>query len=110
MIRVISAAHAADEARDRRPALMERGRFTDRLGLGRYTLFMQDYGGPIGFRLATAHPARVRALVVQNAVVHEDGLGPLWDTRRAFWADRTAHEAALRENFFSPSCPGSAGT
>jgi pimeloyl-ACP methyl ester carboxylesterase len=78
------------------------GRFTDRLGVGRYTLFMQDYGGPIGFRLATAHPARVRAMIVQNAVAHEDGLGPLWDTRRAFWADRAAHEAALRENFFSP--------
>jgi pimeloyl-ACP methyl ester carboxylesterase len=79
------------------------GRFTEQLGLGRYTLFMQDYGGPIGFRLATAHPARVRAMVVQNAVAHEDGLGPLWDTRRAFWADRAAHEAALRENFFSPA-------
>jgi pimeloyl-ACP methyl ester carboxylesterase len=79
------------------------GRFTEQLGLGRYTLFMQDYGGPVGFRLATAHPARVRALIVQNAVAHEDGLGPLWDTRRAFWADRAAHEAALRENFFSPA-------
>jgi pimeloyl-ACP methyl ester carboxylesterase len=64
---------------------------------------MQDYGGPVGFRLAIAHPARVRALIVQNAVAHEDGLGPLWDTRRAFWADRPAHEAALRENFFSPA-------
>ena len=38
---------------------------------------------------------------MQNAVAHEDGLGPLWQTRRAFWADRAAHEAALRENFFS---------
>jgi pimeloyl-ACP methyl ester carboxylesterase len=79
------------------------GRFTEQLGLGRYTLFMQDYGGPVGFRLATAHPARVRAMIVQNAVAHEDGLGPLWDTRRAFWADRAAHETALRENFFSPA-------
>jgi pimeloyl-ACP methyl ester carboxylesterase len=76
-------------------------RFTEQLGLGRYTLLMQDYGGPVGFRLATAHPARVRALIVQNAVAHEDGLGPLWQTRREFWADREAHEAALRENFFS---------
>jgi hypothetical protein len=45
----------------------------------------------------------VRALIVQNAVAHEDGLGPLWETRRAFWADRVAHQAALRENFFSPA-------
>lgn len=79
------------------------GRFTEALGLDRYVLVAQDYGGPVGFRLALAHPGRVTALVVQNAVAHEDGLGPLWDIRRAFWADRAAHEEALRENFFSPA-------
>ena len=77
------------------------GRFTEVLGLRRYTLVVQDYGGPVGFRLAIAHPGRLDALIVQNAVAHEDGLGPLWQTRREFWADRKAHEAALRENFFS---------
>jgi pimeloyl-ACP methyl ester carboxylesterase len=77
------------------------GRFTEVLGLRRYILVVQDYGGPVGFRLAIAHPGRLDALVVQNAVAHEDGLGPLWQTRREFWADREAHEAALRENFFS---------
>jgi pimeloyl-ACP methyl ester carboxylesterase len=76
-------------------------RCTEAAGLDRYTLVVQDYGGPIGFRLALAHPERVQALIVQNAVAHEDGLGPLRDTRRAFWADRAGHEAALRENFFS---------
>jgi pimeloyl-ACP methyl ester carboxylesterase len=77
--------------------------FTARLGLTRYVLFLQDYGGPIGFRLALAHPERVQALIVQNAVAHEDGLGPLWEARRRVWADRAAHEAALRENFLSPA-------
>jgi pimeloyl-ACP methyl ester carboxylesterase len=77
------------------------GRFTEVLGLRRYILVVQDYGGPVGFRLAIAHPGRLDALVVQNAVAHEDGLGPLWQTRREFWADREAHEAAMRENFFS---------
>jgi pimeloyl-ACP methyl ester carboxylesterase len=77
------------------------GRFTEVLGLRHYTLVVQDYGGPVGFRLAIAHPERLEALIVQNAVTHEDGLGPLWETRRAFWADRVTHEAALRENFFS---------
>ncbi|VUD69879.1 Haloalkane dehalogenase [Methylobacterium symbioticum] len=75
--------------------------FTRVLGLSRYSLYLQDYGGPVGFRLALAHPERVPAIIVQNAVAHEDGLGPLWDTRRAFWADRPAHEAALRENILS---------
>ncbi len=75
--------------------------FVEALGLTHYVLYMQDYGGPVGFRLAIAHPERIAGLVVQNAVAHEDGLGPLWDKRRAFWADRKANEAALQGNFFS---------
>jgi pimeloyl-ACP methyl ester carboxylesterase len=77
------------------------GRFTELLRIDRYSLFLQDYGGPVGFRLAVAHPDRLATLVIQNAVAHDDGLGPLWQTRRAFWADRAANEAALRANFLS---------
>jgi pimeloyl-ACP methyl ester carboxylesterase len=77
------------------------GQFTEAVGLKSYVLYLQDYGGPVGFRLAIAHPDRVRALVIQNAVAHEDGLGPLWQKRREFWADRVANEAGLRANFFS---------
>ncbi|HKV22486.1 MAG TPA: alpha/beta hydrolase [Mycobacterium sp.] len=77
--------------------------FIDVLGLQRYSLVVQDYGGPVGMRLAVRRPDRVQSLIVHNAVCHEDGLGPLWETRRAFWADRAGHEAALRENFFSPA-------
>jgi pimeloyl-ACP methyl ester carboxylesterase len=84
---------------DRIAAVMEH--FTEKLGIDRYVLCVQDYGGPVGFRLALAHPERVQALLVQNAVAHEDGLGPLWDKRRAFWADRAANEAGLRENLIS---------
>ena len=76
-------------------------KFTELLGLTRYSLFVQDYGGPVGFRLAVAHPERIQSIIVQNAVAHEDGLGPLWDVRKAFWADRQSHEAELRENFLS---------
>ncbi len=75
--------------------------FTHALGLSRYILYMQDYGGPVGFRLAIAHPERVEAVIIQNAVAHEDGLGPLWKTRRAFWADRAPNEEALRANLTS---------
>jgi pimeloyl-ACP methyl ester carboxylesterase len=75
--------------------------FTQALGLSHYTLYMQDYGGPVGLRLALAHPERVQALIIQNAVAHNEGLGALWATRRAFWADRPAHEAALRQNLLS---------
>ena len=75
--------------------------FTEALGLSRYTLYMQDYGGPVGFRMTLAHPDRVEALIVQNAVAHNEGLGALWAPRRAFWADRAANENTLRENLLS---------
>jgi pimeloyl-ACP methyl ester carboxylesterase len=75
--------------------------FTQAIGLSRYSLYMQDYGGPVGFRLILANPERVQLLIVQNAVAHNDGLGPIWATRRAFWADRPAHEEALRANLLS---------
>lgn len=69
--------------------------FTDALDLREYALYVQDYGGPVGMRLAMARPDRVKALVVQNAVVHEEGLSSVWAKRRAFWSDRAAHEADL---------------
>jgi pimeloyl-ACP methyl ester carboxylesterase len=50
--------------------------FTEELHLDRYTLFMQDYGGPVGFRMALTHPERVQAMIIQNAVSHEEGLSP----------------------------------
>jgi pimeloyl-ACP methyl ester carboxylesterase len=76
-------------------------RFTEAFGLYRYTLYMQDYGGPVGFRMALSHSDRIEALIVQNAVAHDEGLGDSWKIRRAFWADRAAHETALRANLLS---------
>src|SRR5262249_23174056 len=52
--------------------------FTEALGLSRYSLYMHDYGGPVGFRMALAHPDRVEALIVQDAVAHDEGLGANW--------------------------------
>jgi len=75
--------------------------FTEALGLSRYTLYMQDYGGPVGFRMILAHPERTEAVIVQDAVAHNEGLGANWKTRRAFWADRAANESALRTNLLS---------
>jgi pimeloyl-ACP methyl ester carboxylesterase len=74
---------------------------TVKLGITSYVLFMQDYGGPVGFRLALAHPERVRAIIIQNAVSHEQGLSPLWDARRKYWADPVHELANLKANFTS---------
>jgi len=76
-------------------------KLTDRLGLKAYALYLQDYGGPVGFRLAVAHPERVRAIVVQNAVAYEEGLGPAWEIRRQYWKDRAAYEAKVIPGFTS---------
>ena len=75
--------------------------FTEAMNLNKYTLYMQDYGGPVGFRMALAHPNHIEALIVQDAVAHNEGLGANWKPRRAFWADRAAHESALRTNLLS---------
>lgn len=75
--------------------------FTEALGISHYTLYMQDYGGPVGFRMVLAHPERAEALIVQDAVAHNEGLGANWKPRRAFWADRAANESALRTNLLS---------
>jgi pimeloyl-ACP methyl ester carboxylesterase len=75
--------------------------FAGALHLDRYTLFLQDYGGPVGMRMAVAHPEKIAAIIIQNAVSHDEGLSPLWEVRRQFWKDRAGHEAALRKNFLS---------
>jgi pimeloyl-ACP methyl ester carboxylesterase len=75
--------------------------FTEALGLSHYTLYMQDYGVPVGFRMVLAHSERIEALIVQDGVAHNEGLGANWATRRAFWADRPAYEERLRKNLLS---------
>ncbi len=67
--------------------------FTEKLGLERYSLYVMDYGAPVGYRLATRHPERVQALIVQNGNAYEEGLREFWDPFRAYWKDRNAETA-----------------
>jgi pimeloyl-ACP methyl ester carboxylesterase len=71
-----------------------------RLNAKRYALYVMDYGAPVGYRLALAHPERVSALIVQNGNAYEDGLKEFWNPLRAFWssgslADREKVREAL---------------
>src|SRR5262249_28248952 len=70
--------------------------FTEAIGLERFSLYMFDFGSPIGFRLATRHPERVQTLVLQNGNAYEDGLGPGMQALKPYWQDRAANEAAIR--------------
>jgi pimeloyl-ACP methyl ester carboxylesterase len=63
----------------------------EQLGIGRYVLYLQDYGGPVGFRIAMAHPDRVRALVIQNANAYAEGLGEKWTGIARYWEDPAGH-------------------
>jgi pimeloyl-ACP methyl ester carboxylesterase len=77
------------------------GKFVQTVVQSRYVLYVQDYGGPVGFRLAMKQPEQIAGLIVQNAVAHNTGLSHSWDLRRAFWANRAANEAALRADLLS---------
>jgi pimeloyl-ACP methyl ester carboxylesterase len=72
-------------------------KFADAVGAKRYSLYVQDYGAPLGFRMALADPARVTTLIVQNGNAYEQGLSSGWDPLRVYWRDPTAvNREALR--------------
>jgi pimeloyl-ACP methyl ester carboxylesterase len=66
-------------------------RLLEQLKVNEYTFYLHDYGGPIGFRIISAHPERLRALIIQNANVYEEGLGAKWSSIAQYWADPKAH-------------------
>jgi pimeloyl-ACP methyl ester carboxylesterase len=57
------------------------------LGAHRYALYVQDYGAPVGYRLALRHPERVTALIIQNGNAYDEGLKDFWKPIKAYWAD-----------------------
>lgn len=76
-------------------------KFVDVLGLREYVLYQQDFGGPIGFRLATRFPERVKAHVIQNANAYSEGLTDvLRDVVLRIWSFRTPEIEARLRTFF----------
>ena len=72
-------------------------RFTQALGLQRYAIYVFDYGAPVGFRLALAHPERITAIISQNGNAYEEGLSEGWNPIQTYWKEPTqANRAALR--------------
>jgi pimeloyl-ACP methyl ester carboxylesterase len=56
-------------------------------GLKKYSMYVMDYGAPVGFRIATMHPEKVQALIIQNGNAYDEGLEDFWKPFRALWAD-----------------------
>jgi pimeloyl-ACP methyl ester carboxylesterase len=69
--------------------------FLEQLGVNKYSLYLHDYGGPVGFRIMTAHPERLQALVVQNANAYKEGLGLKWAGIAEYWLSPDAHPEVL---------------
>jgi pimeloyl-ACP methyl ester carboxylesterase len=62
--------------------------FAEKLGLTRYALYVQDYGAPVGYRLAAAHPERITAIVVQNGNAYDEGLdNAFWQPIKEYWKE-----------------------
>jgi len=74
------------------------GQFVEQIGLKRYALYLQDYGAPIGFRLAVTHPERVSALIIQNGNAYDEGIdNAFWEPVKKYWKDPSqANRDALR--------------
>lgn len=64
-------------------------KLTVALDLTKYSMYVMDYGAPIGYRLALKHPERVQALIVQNGNAYTEGLEAFWDPIKAYWADKS---------------------
>jgi pimeloyl-ACP methyl ester carboxylesterase len=74
--------------------------FTQTIGLDRYTMYVMDYGAPVGYRLALKHPERVQALVVQNGNAYEEGLREFWGPIKRYWVSGSkADRDSLRSSF-----------
>ncbi|QHQ14480.1 alpha/beta fold hydrolase [Pectobacterium parmentieri] len=74
-------------------------RFTEQLKLQRYAIMVHDYGAPVGWRLATAHPDRITAIISQNGNAYEEGLAQGWDAIRRYWHSPTAENRAALHDF-----------
>lgn len=74
-------------------------KFLDAIGVTKYSIYLQDYGSPVGFRLFAMHPEKIEAIISQNGNAYEEGLGEFWGAYLApFWKNRDAEtEAKVRE-------------
>ena len=69
-------------------------KFTEELGLTEYSMYVMDYGAPVGFRIFVEHPERVQAFIIQNGNAYEEGLETFWDDWKAWWNDNTPENEA----------------
>jgi len=87
-----------DYSFDRFAEIVEK--FTEALSLDRYSLYLMDYGAPVGFRLATSRPERVESLIIQNGNAYDEGLREFWKPLKQYWADKSEENAKTLQDSF----------
>lgn len=65
----------------------------DELGIAKFSLYLMDYGAPIGFRIASRNPDQIDTLIIQNGCAYEEGLETFWDPFKVYWKDINNQEA-----------------
>jgi pimeloyl-ACP methyl ester carboxylesterase len=76
--------------------------FLDTLGVTKYSIYLMDYGAPVGFRIAAKYPERVDTLIIQNGNAYDEGLREFWDPIKVYWNDRTPENAEPLTGFITP--------
>ncbi len=76
-------------------------KFITAIDLKQYSLYVMDYGAPIGYRIAAKYPERVQTLIVQNGNAYEEGLREFWEPIKAYWQDRSPENAEKLKHLFT---------
>jgi pimeloyl-ACP methyl ester carboxylesterase len=76
--------------------------FTQATGLDQYSIYVFDYGAPVGLRLALSHPDRITAIISQNGNAYEEGLSLGWNPIQKYWKEPTAENRAALREFLTP--------
>jgi pimeloyl-ACP methyl ester carboxylesterase len=69
--------------------------FTQKIGLKNFSMYVMDYGAPVGYRIAVKHPERIQALIVQNGNAYDEGLREFWDPIKAYWNEKSEDNAVV---------------
>ncbi|MEO9806237.1 MAG: alpha/beta hydrolase [Reichenbachiella sp.] len=75
--------------------------FLSKLNVSKYSIYLMDYGAPIGFRIAAKYPDRVESLIIQNGNAYEEGLRDFWIPIKKYWNDYTIENGKALEGFHS---------
>ena len=73
--------------------------FLDQLQVKKYSIYLMDYGAPIGFRIASKYPERVESLIIQNGNAYDEGLRDFWVPIKKYWNDYTVENGKALEGF-----------